>query len=189
VESKSIPWDHVNVKLKHLIQQKKAGGKTKPLASFFLRQPTTGQQRGAEPAVDEGPFAVILLKAKDLTKSTLLSKIAFGKDQVELPITAEIEAIIQSHAVDAVVWGESYRYDTCNVFDRMLPQLQGKGKYILHDYVRKDREVEVTVPPPVTLPQPRPPPAAAQPPRPASPSRQTSGTGAQQVPAQPQPHS
>jgi hypothetical protein len=75
-----------------------------------------------KPVVHDETFAVILLKAKDLAKSTLVSKIAFGKDQVELYITPEIEAIIQSNAVDAVVWGESYRYDTCNVFDRSVSQ-------------------------------------------------------------------
>jgi hypothetical protein len=72
-----------------------------------------------KPVVHDETFAVILLKAKDLAKSTLVSKIAFGKDQVELYITPEIEAIIQSNAV---VWGKSYRYDTCNVFDRSVSQ-------------------------------------------------------------------
>lgn len=137
VPEASIKWEDPEVKLKAILNKKNVKG-TGSIGSMLTEAPL--------------PFAIAIMKTEDLRTTSALTELKLGGTVISLPITPAVENTLRKHVVDMVVYKRKSQLDSCNLFNRIAPQLQNKVKYVLRDYA-KDAPAE-PIPGPSSRPTP-----------------------------------
>ena len=93
-----------------------------------------GQRTTALTDEQPRPYALVLLSPTDgLKVRSPLGALRIDRDHPVLRVDLELEKVIATNAVDAVIYGPNTGVDSCPVYSRLFPQLP-EEKYVLRDY-------------------------------------------------------